>query len=166
MFSLESPHRGNSNEYTQYAIFNMKKKEKHPKLSQICSYGKFSKELKNEFERAVVNEPSVFEPLKFYCVFKLLVVACSNGIFILYSITCTLLPHIFLSECMFQPFFGINYTRNMIIFLSFLRLREPCTPYRSGKTDIDNICTLWNSADVSYATRLWTTPDTFIQESE
>ena len=27
----------------------------------------FSKGLKNEFETAVVNEPSVFEPLKFYC---------------------------------------------------------------------------------------------------
>ena len=26
-----------------------------------------SKGLKNEFETAVVNEPSVFEPLKFYC---------------------------------------------------------------------------------------------------
>ena len=25
MFSLESPHRGDSNEYTQYTIFNMKK---------------------------------------------------------------------------------------------------------------------------------------------
>ena len=24
---------------------------------------------KNEFETAVVNEPSVFEPLKFYCVY-------------------------------------------------------------------------------------------------
>ena len=42
--------------------------EKHPKLSQICSYGLFSKGLKNEFETAVVNEPSVFEPLKFYCI--------------------------------------------------------------------------------------------------
>ena len=39
-------------------------KEIHPKLSQICSYGIFSKELKNEFEIAVVNEPSVFELLK------------------------------------------------------------------------------------------------------
>ena len=29
--------------------------------------GFFSKELKNEFETAVVNEPSMFEPLKFYC---------------------------------------------------------------------------------------------------
>ena len=27
----------------------------------------FSKGLKNEFETAVVNEPSVFEPLKFSC---------------------------------------------------------------------------------------------------
>ena len=27
----------------------------------------FSFGLKNEFETAVVNEPSVFEPLKFYC---------------------------------------------------------------------------------------------------
>ena len=28
----------------------------------------FSKELKDEFETVVVNEPSVFEPLKFYCL--------------------------------------------------------------------------------------------------
>ena len=27
----------------------------------------FCKGLKNKFETAVVNEPSVFEPLKFYC---------------------------------------------------------------------------------------------------
>ena len=27
MFSLESPHRGDSNEYTLYAIFNIKKKK-------------------------------------------------------------------------------------------------------------------------------------------
>ena len=64
VFSLESPH----NEYTQYTIFNMNKKNT-PKLSQICSYGIFSKGLKNEFETAVVNEPSVFEPLKFYCIY-------------------------------------------------------------------------------------------------
>ena len=42
-------------------------KENHPILSQICSYGILSMGLKNEFEAAVVNEPSVFEPLKFYC---------------------------------------------------------------------------------------------------
>ena len=64
MFSLESPHRGDSNKHTQYTIFN--KKENHPKLSQICSYEIFSKGLKKEFVTAVVNKPSVFEPLKFY----------------------------------------------------------------------------------------------------
>ena len=40
MFTLESPHRGDSSGYTQYAIFQYEK-EKHPKLSQICSYGIF-----------------------------------------------------------------------------------------------------------------------------
>ena len=70
VLTLESPHRGNSNEYTQYTIFQYEK-EKHPKLSQICSYGDFSKGLKNEFERTVVNEPSVFETLKFYCSYVL-----------------------------------------------------------------------------------------------
>ena len=71
MFSLESPQRGDSNEYTQYTIFQYKK-ENIPKLSQICNYGICSKGLKNEFETAVVNEPSVFEPLKFYCIWLFL----------------------------------------------------------------------------------------------
>ena len=67
MFSIESPHRGDSNEYTQYTIFNINIKN-HPKLSQVCSYEIFSKGLKNEFETAMVNESSVFQPLKFYCI--------------------------------------------------------------------------------------------------
>ena len=71
VFSLESPQRGDSNEYTQYTIFQYKK-ENIPKLSQICNYGICSKGLKNEFETTVVNEPSVFKPLKFYCMWKLL----------------------------------------------------------------------------------------------
>ena len=45
----------------KFTFFNIKKN--HPKLFQVCSYGIFSKGLKNEFETAVVNEPSVFEPL-------------------------------------------------------------------------------------------------------
>ena len=67
MFILESPHRGDSNEYTQYTIFNMNKKNtlNYPKSAAL---GFFSKGLKNEFETAVVNEPLVFEPLKFYCI--------------------------------------------------------------------------------------------------
>ena len=40
VFLLESLHRGDSNEYTQYTNFNIKKDD-HPKLSQICSYGIF-----------------------------------------------------------------------------------------------------------------------------
>ena len=67
VFLLESPHRGNSNENTQYTIFNMNKKNtlNYPKSAAM---GFFPKGLKNEFETAVVNEPSVFEPLKFYCI--------------------------------------------------------------------------------------------------
>ena len=66
MFSLESPHRGDSNENTVYTIFNVNKMYtlNYPKSAAMVF---FSKGLKNEFETAVVNEPSVFEPLKFYC---------------------------------------------------------------------------------------------------
>ena len=69
MYSLESPHRGDSKEYTQYTIFNIKKTItlNQPKAAVM---GGFSNGLKNEFETAVVNEPLVFEPLKFYCIMK------------------------------------------------------------------------------------------------
>ena len=67
MLSLESPHRNDPNEYTRYIIFNMKKKHtlNHPKSAAV---GFFSKGLRNELETALVNKPSVFEPLKFYCI--------------------------------------------------------------------------------------------------
>ena len=42
-------------------------KEKHPILTQICSYGISSMGIRGGFETAVVNEPSVFESLKFFC---------------------------------------------------------------------------------------------------
>ena len=87
MFTFESPHRGNSNEYTQYTIFQYEK-ETYPKLSQICSNGIFAKGLKNEFERARVNEPSVFEPLKFYCIFFFFFFFFFFCIFNAYSATC------------------------------------------------------------------------------
>ena len=48
-------------------FLNIKQKN-HPKSSQICNCRICSKGPKNEFETAVVNEPSVFEPLKFYCI--------------------------------------------------------------------------------------------------
>ena len=64
--SLESPYRGDSNEYTQYTILNTRQKSPEiiPNL-QLCD---FSLVLKNEFETAEVNEPSMLEPLKFYCI--------------------------------------------------------------------------------------------------
>ena len=64
-FLLESPHRGNSNEYTQHTIINIKKLN----YSKFVVMGFFPKGLKKEFETTVVNEPSVFEPLKFYCIY-------------------------------------------------------------------------------------------------
>ena len=69
-------HRGDSNEYKQYTVINMKKKGNHPYYhtyyDSVCSYhGIFSLGLKNEFEIVVVTEPSVFEPLKFYCISEL-----------------------------------------------------------------------------------------------
>ena len=54
----------------QYTIFNIKKKItlNYPK-PEVWDF--FFKGLKNEFETAIVNEPSVFEPLnlllKVYC---------------------------------------------------------------------------------------------------
>ena len=67
VFSFESPQRGDSNEYTQCTI-SQYETENNPKLSQICSYGICSKGRTNEFEIAMVNEPSMFESLKFYWI--------------------------------------------------------------------------------------------------
>ena len=62
MFSLESPQMSTHN--IPFSI----QKENHPKIFQLSKYGIFFKGLKKHFETAAVNEPSVFEPLKFYCM--------------------------------------------------------------------------------------------------
>ena len=54
VFSLESPHRDDSNEYTQYTIFNIKKKITL-NSSKSTAIGICSKGLKNKFETAVEN---------------------------------------------------------------------------------------------------------------
>ena len=69
MFSLESPHRGDSYENTQYTVFNIKKKITL-NYSKSEAMGFFPKGLNNEIETTVVNEPSMFEPLKFYCTWN------------------------------------------------------------------------------------------------
>ena len=59
--------------YTVHTIYHFQYiKEKkiclnYPKSAAI---GSFIKGLKDEFETALVNEPSVFEPLKFYCIYS------------------------------------------------------------------------------------------------
>ena len=70
VFSLELPHAGDSNGYTQHTIFNIKKKitQNYFKYNDICSFEIFGLVLKNKFETAMVNEPSVFKPLKFHCI--------------------------------------------------------------------------------------------------
>ena len=68
LFSLESPHGGDSNEYTQYTIFNMKKKISlnYPKSATMRFFPRDSR-TESEFETVEVNEPTVFEPLRVYC---------------------------------------------------------------------------------------------------
>ena len=56
LFSLESPP---SSRQSQNTIFNVKKKNTLNYLKSAAVMG-FSRGLKNEFEAAVVNEPSVF----------------------------------------------------------------------------------------------------------
>ena len=54
----------------------MIKSENFPKISlNVCYFElleEFSRDSKNEFESATVNEPSVFQSLKFYSVLELL----------------------------------------------------------------------------------------------
>ena len=68
MFSLESPHRSDSNEYTPNTIFSIKTKN-DLKFFPNLQLWDFSKGPKNKFEAAAVNESSVFKPLKVYRTF-------------------------------------------------------------------------------------------------
>ena len=76
MFSIESSHRGNSNEYKQHTIFNIKRKItlNCPKSAAVGYF----QGTKNEFETAVVDEPSVFKPPKFYCMLCVLIMRTQN----------------------------------------------------------------------------------------
>ena len=66
VYSLESPHRGDSNECTQhtFAIWKKKMSLNYP----FVVFGGNPCGLKNVFDSSMVNEPSGFEPLKFYCI--------------------------------------------------------------------------------------------------
>ena len=59
VFSLESPHRSDSNEYTQYTIFNIKRNL--PEIIQILQLCDFSQGFKNKlhFNRCVMLPQSM-----------------------------------------------------------------------------------------------------------
>ena len=54
--------------YVQYIIFNIIKRKITLNYSKSAAMGFFCNVLKNEFNTAVVNKSSVFEPLKVYCI--------------------------------------------------------------------------------------------------
>ena len=54
-FSLESPRLGDSNEYTQYTSFKIKRKSPEI-IPNLHLWDFFHKGFKNEFETAVVND--------------------------------------------------------------------------------------------------------------
>ena len=54
MFSLELPRRGDSNEYTQYTLFNLKKKISL-NYSKSAAMGFFFKETQDRVEIAVLT---------------------------------------------------------------------------------------------------------------
>ena len=80
MFSLEWPQGGDSNEYTQHAIINIKKeiRRNNPKYNNVCRYGIFCQGVRNEFETALVNKPSVCKPLKIYGIYSAITVKILN----------------------------------------------------------------------------------------
>ena len=67
MFSLESPHRGDSNECTQYTIFNMNKKNtlNYPKSAAMGFFPRYSR-MSSKHENVAtrkVRESQGFEKL-------------------------------------------------------------------------------------------------------
>ena len=68
MVLLGSPHRGDSSEYTQYTICNTKMKIILDYPNLICMGWDFFLGAQKQVRNSVVNEPSVFEPLKFQCI--------------------------------------------------------------------------------------------------
>ena len=67
VFSFESPRRGDLMSTHNMPFISITKEI-------TLNYHKFAGDefflgTQNEFETAVVNEPSVFEPLKFYCMY-------------------------------------------------------------------------------------------------
>ena len=69
VLSLESPHRGDSDENTQYTIFNIKKKITLNYPNKSTAVGFFPGDSRMSSKQGI-KEPSVFEPMKFYCIIR------------------------------------------------------------------------------------------------
>ena len=73
MFSLESPHRGDSNEYTKHTIFNIEKKItlNYSKYNNVCSYGTFflgtQERVRNSRGKRVIGVRAI-EVLLYICI--------------------------------------------------------------------------------------------------
>ena len=77
VFSLESPHRGDSNEYTQYTIFIIKMKS--PQIILNLQLRVFFLGTQERVQNSRGKRAISFEPLKFYCMCKwaTMVLTCS-----------------------------------------------------------------------------------------
>ena len=51
MFSLESPHRGDSNEYTQYIIFDIKEKKFTQDYPKSAAMGLFARDSRTSLKQ-------------------------------------------------------------------------------------------------------------------
>ena len=68
MFSLESPNRGDSNEYTQYTLFNIKRKFilNYPKSSIMGYFQGAQKRVRNSHGKRAISVGAT-EVLLHYC---------------------------------------------------------------------------------------------------
>ena len=57
MFSLQSPHRGDSNEYTRHTIFNMKKKTtlNYPKIAAMEFFQGIQEQVRNSRGKRAIS---------------------------------------------------------------------------------------------------------------
>ena len=65
VFSLESPHRGDSNEYTQYTIFNMNKKNtlNYPKSAAMGFFQGTQEGVRNSRGKRAISVRAIKVPL-------------------------------------------------------------------------------------------------------
>ena len=68
VFSLESPHLGDSNKYKHYTVFNIKKKGTVNYL-KLAAMG-FFQGTQERVQISFGKQLSVFEPLKVFCTIK------------------------------------------------------------------------------------------------